>query len=187
MADQGTEGLLSPFLRKQRFHAAMPYLCGRVLDVGCGSGALAKSIHPQSYIGVEVDQISLRKAQACFPLHAFQDKLPPEHEKFDTVVSLAVIEHVCDPGSFLESLARFLRDDRARIILTTPHPSVDWVHSVGAFFGLFSKHASEQHECLMTKESLERHSMAAKLSLVSYERFLLGANQLIVLKRNMEK
>jgi hypothetical protein len=34
MADQGSEGLLSPFLRRKRILAVKPYLRGRVLDVG---------------------------------------------------------------------------------------------------------------------------------------------------------
>ena len=40
MADQGAEGWLSPWLRMQRIKAAQPYLSRRVLDFGCGSGAL---------------------------------------------------------------------------------------------------------------------------------------------------
>ena len=41
MADQGTEGILSPYLRRKRIQAATPYLKGGVLDVGCGGGVLA--------------------------------------------------------------------------------------------------------------------------------------------------
>ena len=45
MADQGAEGLFSPFLRSRRLKAACPYIKGRVLDVGCGTGALAGEEH----------------------------------------------------------------------------------------------------------------------------------------------
>jgi len=38
VADQGNEGLLSPFLRWRRIRAVLPYIRGCVLDVvGCGS------------------------------------------------------------------------------------------------------------------------------------------------------
>jgi SAM-dependent methyltransferase len=180
MADQGTEGLLSPFLRKQRFKAAKPYLNGRILDVGCGSGALAELVDSASYVGIEVDEISVNKAKQSYPRHFFQNTLPPVAEKFDTVVSLAVIEHVSDPAAFLNSLSQYLKSSKAQIVITTPHPSVDWLHDIGASVGLFSKHANEEHEDLLDEEKLRATGFAAGLRLVSYSRFLFGANQLAV-------
>ncbi|MHA1567622.1 MAG: class I SAM-dependent methyltransferase [Alphaproteobacteria bacterium] len=100
MADQGREGLLSPFLRKQRSKAARPYLKGRVLDVGCGAGALAKLIDPESYVGIDIDEDPLNRARRDFPHHRFESALPEGSKKFDTVVALAVIEHVPDPSAF---------------------------------------------------------------------------------------
>src|SRR3546814_16456060 len=98
MADQGSEGRLSPFLRRQRFQAAKPFLKGRALDFGCGSGGLAALIDSERYLGVEIDPESLREAQKTYPNHSFQDTLPNDVEKFDTIISLAVIEHVSDPS-----------------------------------------------------------------------------------------
>jgi 2-polyprenyl-3-methyl-5-hydroxy-6-metoxy-1,4-benzoquinol methylase len=180
MADQGTEGLLSPFLRKQRFKAAKPYLNGRILDVGCGSGALAELVDPAWYVGIEVDETSVNKAKQIYPHHFFQNSLPPVEEKFNTVVSLAVIEHVPDPAAFLSSLSQYLESSKARIIITTPHPSVDWIHDMGASIGLFSKHANEEHEDLLNEEKLRAVGLVAGLKLESYSRFLFGANQLAV-------
>lgn len=54
MADQGGEGLLSSWLRKLCFKAALPYLQGHVLDFGCGTGGLAVFVVP-SYYGTEID------------------------------------------------------------------------------------------------------------------------------------
>src|SRR3546814_10100924 len=77
----------------------------------------------------------------------FSRYVPNDVEKFDTIISLAVIEHVSDPSVFLATLRKYLSGaPSARIIITTPHPSVDWVHHLGAKFGLFSQHADEEHE-----------------------------------------
>ena len=179
MADQGTEGLLSPYLRKKRIQAAIPHLKGRILDVGCGAGTLATLVDSKKYLGVEIDEISLQKAKSTFPTHQFSRSLPNTGEKFDTVVSLAVIEHVKDPVSFLRELAEFLSDD-GQLVITTPHPSVDWVHHIGAAIGIFSKHASEEHEDLLDQARLDTVGTQASLKLDLYSRFLFGANQLAV-------
>jgi ribosomal protein L11 methylase PrmA len=78
MADQGTEGLFSPFLRSQRFRAARPYIKGRVLDVGCGTGVLAGIVAADLYVGVDIDEQSLSIANKQYPQYNFQSFLPPE-------------------------------------------------------------------------------------------------------------
>jgi SAM-dependent methyltransferase len=184
MADQGSEGLLSPFLRKRRFNAATPYLRNRVLDIGCGSGELAKYVVTQRYLGIEIDEYSLKKAKLKFPDHVFISCFPNESEKFDTVVALAVIEHISDPVQFLRDCTRHLSElDDSSIVITTPHPLFEWIHALGASLGFFSKHANEEHEELLDKAKLDTVGRLAGLRMVRYRRFLLGANQLAVYMR----
>lgn len=180
MADQGSEGLLSPFLRRRRFIMAIPHLRGRVLDVGCGAGHLAAQLAPSEYVGQDVDEESLEIARRKYPSHRFGSQLPRREEKFDTIIALAVIEHVPSPRAFLARLAeRLAASPESRIICTTPHPAMDWIHDVGAKVGLFSGHASDEHEELLDKAKLRAAGEPA-LELVGYRRFLLGANQLAV-------
>lgn len=184
MADQGSEGLLSPFLRARRLAAARPYLHGRVLDVGCGVGALAALVGPDAYLGVEVDPDALSLARAAHSRHRFQAELPSAGAGFDTVVCLAVIEHLPDPAAFLGELAARLADPAdSCIVLTTPHPAVDRLHDWGAALGLFSKAANEEHQALLDETALRALGAAASLRLARYQRFLLGANQLAVYRR----
>lgn len=183
MADQGNEGLLSPYLRKKRFNAVLPYLSGNVLDFGCGAGGIAKYVVPTNYFGVEIDLDSLQLAKQNFPEHKFSSRLPDASEKFDTVVSLAVIEHVSDPSKFLSDLAIHLKNKNSKIIVTTPHPAVDWVHDFGASIGLFSKHANEEHEELLDKAKLEKTGESANLQMIMYKRFLFRANQIAVFEK----
>lgn len=182
MADQGSEGLLSPYLRRKRIQAVIPYLKGRILDFGCGTGALAKLVDSDKYLGVEIDDISLQKAKDSLRNHQFVSSLPNSCEKFDTVVSLAVIEHVSDPVSFLCTLAEHLKD--GYLIVTTPHPAVDRLHGFGAAIGLFSKHANEEHGDLLDRSRLEMVGAQAGLKLNFYSRFLFGANQIAVYSKD---
>ena len=157
MADQGSEGLLSPFLRKRRLKAAKPFLKGSVLDVGCGSGHLADFVSAEQYVGVDVDEASLKAARLRHPHHRFLSELPPRGTSFNTVVALAVIEHASDPAGFLDKLAGSLSaDPGSRIICTTPSPAAEIIHKAGARIGLFSRHANEEHERLLGRSDLER-------------------------------
>lgn len=179
MADQAGEGLLSPFLQRRRIRAAIPHVRGRVLDHGCGNGALASYVPPGEYLGVDRDERSLALARARYPRHRFETELPPGLQ-FDTVVSLAVIEHVPDPTSLLRSLGAALRPG-GRIVLSTPHPRAEWLHDLGARFRLFSAHARDEHEQLLDRERIDVVARGAGLTVESFHRFLGGVNQLAVL------
>ena len=186
MADQGSEGLLSPFLRARRLAAARPYLHGRVLDVGCGSGSMADLLPPERYVGVEPDAETLALARRRHPRHCFLVALPDD-DQFDTIASLAVIEHVADAADFLNELARRMKHAAAaHIVCTTPHPVADRIHPAGAHIGLFSRHASEEHEQLLDRRRLQDIAARLGLHLAEYRRFLMGVNQLAVFGRGKE-
>jgi hypothetical protein len=70
-----------------------------------------------------------------------------------------------------------------RIVLTTPHPSFEWVHTLGARLGLFSQEAHEDHEHLIDAAGIAELAGRMSLRVVKAKRFLLGANQLFVLAR----
>lgn len=154
------------------------------MDFGCGTGMLAELVSSDRYLGFDTDQTSLQQAQLRFPEHRFLSNVSLTNDKFDTVVSCAVIEHVGDRAGFLRTLAGFLKNSPdSRLILTTPHPSVEWIYELGANIGLFSKHASDDHEDLLDGAELEELGGAAGLVLVAYWRFLVGANQVAVFKQ----
>lgn len=186
MADQGNEGRLSPFLRRCRMRAVRPFLRGRVLDVGCGTGLLAEWIAPNRYVGVDPDAASLALARRCNGGHRFESVLPGEEEqgRFDTIAVLAVIEHVPHLEYFMRGLVGYLADSvDASLVLTTPHPWTEGLHQLGAWGGLFSRAADDEHQALLNRDKLADLGLASGLRLAQYRRFLFGANQLAVLRR----
>jgi 2-polyprenyl-3-methyl-5-hydroxy-6-metoxy-1,4-benzoquinol methylase len=183
MADQ-ISGLLSPFLRRRRFAAALPHLRGRVLDVGCGIGELAEFVPPESYLGIDLDQVSVETARQRHPRHVFQTlaefETDPPTNRFDTIVGLAVIEHVPSPAGWLRDLTQHLGPD-GRFVLTTPHPYYRWAHEFGARLGIFSRDAADEHEDFLDRRSMTQAATDNHLRVLKARRFLMGANQLFIL------
>lgn len=179
-------GILSPFLRGCRLRAVRPFIDGgRVLDMGCGTGSLADVVAPQQYLGVDIDAESVRLARRRYPEHTFLT-LDEFHDGrplpgFDVIVALAVIEHLADPGGWLARLTACLSPG-GRIVLTTPHPAWRRIHDLGAAVGLFSREAAEEHQALLDQSILGELAVLAGLEMIHSRRFLLGANQLFVLR-----
>jgi 2-polyprenyl-3-methyl-5-hydroxy-6-metoxy-1,4-benzoquinol methylase len=169
----------APFLRARRLRMARPYLRGRVLDYGCSIGALADLCRPDAYLGVDTSEEALEVARARHPQYEFANKVS-EHERFDVIVGLAVLEHVDDPQDLLTRWCGMLNPG-GRLILTTPHPSYEWILTVGAKVGLFDRHSLDEHEDLFDHARIRQLAGAAGLEVERYRRFLFGANQLFVL------
>jgi 2-polyprenyl-3-methyl-5-hydroxy-6-metoxy-1,4-benzoquinol methylase len=176
------DGMLSPFLRRQRMRAAAPYLKGRTLDFGCGIGLVCDLVGAENYVGVDVDERVLEIGKQRYPGATFltvDEYAKSEVGEFDRVSGLAIIEHLPDPKSFLADAARRIRDD-GLIVLTTPNPALDWAHGLGAKVGVFAKESHDEHQSLMNRSQLEAMGSSVGLALREFRRFLLGANQLAI-------
>ncbi len=134
-----------------------------------------------NYLGVDIDEELVKKAQDMYPAFRFELSIPDETTNFDTIVLLAVIEHISDPLALLKKIKAALHP-KGRIVITTPHPSFEWAHTIGAKFGLFSLTAVEDHEQLIDYELLKAHAKKADLYIETYQRFLFWVNQLFVLR-----
>src|SRR5438105_13657331 len=185
MADQLT-GLLSPYLRSRRIAAVRPFLGqGRLLDIGCGTGALADYVGSNRYTGVDQDEESIAIAKNLFPAHRFlttaQFASSPNENQFERIIGLAVIEHVEDPQKWL-AWVRTLLKPAGQVVLTTPHPSVRCLHEFGARIDLFSREGAKEHRELIDRDRMIQLAAASGFRVRHFRRFLLGCNQLFVLE-----
>jgi len=101
----------------------------RVLDIGCGNGALtaAWAKPTWSVSGVDLSESGISHARAAYPGFSFF-KMPvgPElvshfgEETFDAIVSAEVIEHLFSPRDLPQSAFRLLKPG-GTFIVTTPY------------------------------------------------------------------
>ena len=94
----------SYFARKglyQNISALIPYLKGKLLDVGCGTKPYKSICSVEEYIGLEInDEVNRNHSFA----DAFYDgkTIPFEDKTFDSVMSNQVFEHVFNPSDFIK-------------------------------------------------------------------------------------
>lgn len=100
----------------------------RLLDVGCGSGFLARQLKDRipgiAVHGIDISPVALRRAavhlEAFWEVDLDATDLPMEDEAYDTVVCVEVLEHLYDPEHALREMARVLIPG-GRLVLTTPN------------------------------------------------------------------
>ncbi|HEY2043883.1 MAG TPA: class I SAM-dependent methyltransferase [Jatrophihabitans sp.] len=172
-------GSLSLWLQRRRLDVGKPFLRGNVLDFGSHHGVLTNYVSADRYLGVEHDPVFIEKARQLHPTYTFVTELPKD-QKFDTVAAFALIEHIKDPGALIAEWASVLAPG-GQIVMTTPHPKFEWIHTLGARVGLFSHHAHDDHEDLIDKKLMTKLGAPSALAVTTYKRFLFGANQLFVL------
>jgi 2-polyprenyl-3-methyl-5-hydroxy-6-metoxy-1,4-benzoquinol methylase len=100
----------------------------RVLDYGCGDGALLGMLHSrrQSYElhGFDPNTLAVELAGAALAVHGIRATIHPSLESlpdayFDRVICTEVIEHAAAPGDLLLQIARVLKPG-GRLVVTTP-------------------------------------------------------------------
>ena len=100
-----------------------------ILDLGCGNGFLANYLIGQGYntYGTDASPQGIEMAKQINPERFYlQDlttgKLPEQlqHLKFDTIISTEVIEHLYDPGGFID-FCKTLLPKGGELIISTPY------------------------------------------------------------------
>jgi|SRR5579884_249534 len=99
----------------------------KVLEVGCGDGAMLRLLKERRFDAVGVDASSsgidrcLASGLAAHCLDISSDRLPFADDCFDVVISLETFEHLMNPYYALQEVRRTLRSC-GRLICSVPNP-----------------------------------------------------------------
>lgn len=99
----------------------------RVLDLGCGNGAIAQVLSSEGFsvVGLDRSISGIEHAHSSndkleFRKHSIDDPLPADLGQFDVVLSCEVIEHLFLPRQ-LFARAREAMSDNGLLVVTTPY------------------------------------------------------------------
>jgi SAM-dependent methyltransferase len=149
-------------------------LTGRILDFGCGSGALIRHLRSKGFdaYGIELDSPIIR--QHMYPemspfitLYAGEFPSPFAEKAFDCVFCSEVLEHIPD---FQGAVAELARLARKKVLITVPDMSAI---PVGFRHGIIPWHLLERtHVNFFTQTSLE-HLLRRHFSQIEFGRVSL--------------
>jgi 2-polyprenyl-3-methyl-5-hydroxy-6-metoxy-1,4-benzoquinol methylase len=146
----------------------------RVLDVGCGNGAVAYDLAKRAeaeVVGIELLPENIAQAQTCYqhPRVRFMvgdalKSLPDEH--FDVVILSNVLEHLKARPSFLRRLQE--KVNPSRFLIRVPLYERDWRVPLKCELGVEWR-LDPTHETEYTLESFAEEMRAANLKITHQE------------------
>jgi SAM-dependent methyltransferase len=174
---------LDLFIQTYRIRTAEPFISksARVLDIGCGDGALFRQLpYLRGGIGIDPDiSTTIHLPNADLISGYFPAGLPGS-DPYDVITLLAVLEHL--PEKAQAALARDCFDylkSEGRIIITVPSPAVDKVLAVLTSLRLMHGTHVEQHYGFDPRQTPGLFQSAG-FQLVCAKKFEFGLNNLFV-------
>ena len=128
-----------------------------ILDIGCvGHVAEPNSpywVHEQLHqnfshvIGIDINEKEIEKLRSLGydGLHVASAETFTLPHKFDTIVAGELIEHLCNPGLFLERAKEHLTEG-GRLVITTPYP-FSLLYTLYALFKFPKTCQNPEHTC----------------------------------------
>ncbi len=123
---KATNSVLANELLLREILKTVPYVKGRLLDIGCGEKQYLDifSPHTVSYTGIDIPQ-SLHKKDAV-DIFANAHHLPFKKNTFDTILCLEILEHVKQPLEVLKEIYRVLKSG---CVLVLSAPQNYWLYN----------------------------------------------------------
>lgn len=176
------------WLAKQRLKVCDKHIRGAILDVGCGNGHFLKYFKKvESYYGVDIKESQIKELKERHPRQSFKKVNLDEEKitldkKFDTILLLAVIEHIFNQKFMMKNLLNHLKPNGIIAITTPTYFGNDIVHRIGAFLGIFTNR-QDGHIVIYNKRRFRVLARELGIKMVYHRKFQFGCNQLAILKR----
>lgn len=151
----------------------------RVLDLGCGNGAVSGRLSERGFrvVGVDPSREGIRRARETHPEIEFHrasayDPLRERLGRFGLVVSLEVVEHVYDPGAYARTLHDVLAPGGIAVVSTPYHGFLK--NLAIALLGRFDDHVEPRrvhgHIKFWSRDTLRSLLEAANLEVLEFRR-----------------
>jgi len=179
-------GFFDEYLRKERMRQAEKYIKKGdiVLDLGCHSGIFLKKHKNFIKKGYGFDELceNKREGNIYFKKFKFKKKIPYNSCFFNSIVMLAVLEHIPNKNSLVKECYRVLKKG-GRIIITVPSPKSDKLIAflvkikIIKEIDFFEQHDTPTHEEVI---NLFKNN---EFKLLKHKKFQLGYNNVYIFEK----
>lgn len=164
-------------LRQERIDAVLPYVRGRLLDIGCGENLLVKAYGGP---GIGVDTFPWPGVQTLCDSR----QLPFQDRSFDTVGLIACLNHIPAREEVLRQVHRVLVP-HGRLIVTMIDPFVGyWAHRVTHILGTdpdgCERDRKDGERWGLWQDEVKQLLAETGFALRRHRRFVYGMNQIFV-------
>ena len=179
---QKKEPLLEYLLSEMRFRKAVKYINNDsiVADLGCGyNGNLLRRVAGKIKIGIGYDVSVTKKGlpkNVTLIKTNLNNSIANRKNYFDVITTLAVLEHIENPESFLRNAKSMLKN-KGRIIITTPHKNGKRVlEFLSLKLDLVSKNEILDHKNYFDEKILRRLLTKTGFKIIRLHTFEFGWN-----------
>jgi len=158
-------------LEEERISAVLPYVQGRLLDIGAGRNKLVKRYGN----GVGVDVYDWGEGALIVE---DSSQLPFSDGEFDTVAFLACLNHIPNRAEVLQEAYRVL-SPKGRLIITMINPILGGIGHFIWWYGEDKERGMKEGEVAgMWTKDIVRLCRSAGFEIVEHKRFLYQLNNL---------
>jgi len=164
---------------------AIPH--GRLLEVGCGSGRMLRTMQKKGWdvVGVDPDPDAIKNAKAK-GLIVYQGILADQgfnDDIFDAIVLSHVIEHVSNPLDLLKECERILKPG-GHLVLITPNIN-SLCHQL--YKSDWRSLEPPRHLCVFNTETMKQLSRRAGFKKIKLETTIRDANNTFIASRELRR
>lgn len=182
--------MMADVLSRWRNRRALPFVGSKVLDLGCGKATLLRYLpHDATYTGVEkspqqVEELRRRYPERRFLVADLDTGLPDLQEDYDTILLLAVLEHLKNPREVVERCHDLLAPG-GKMILSVPTRLGEFAHRALAALRLVNPEVAHAHLWRFDARSLLEVFQGLESEVVEHHLFQLGCNRLLVYRKSV--
>jgi SAM-dependent methyltransferase len=146
----------------RRYHALIPFIYGKVLDAGSGTGWLSRISDPKKaiiHLDISINMCRVVCEGTGFPVVCGDaEALPTADGVFDTVVSSEMIYYLSEPDRFFREASRSLKPG-GRLLITSANQEAAFYAKCRSFLrrmGISRAYFDDGIKHFMTQRQLER-------------------------------
>jgi len=170
-------------LEEERINAVLPYVQGRLLDIGCGRNMLVNKYKEKGGDGIGIDVYDYGSKAIIVE---DSSNLPFPDNSFDTIVFIACLNHIPYRLDALKEAHRLVSDG-GQLIITMINPVIGFlVHKIWELInrGLDVERGMKEGEVYgLWRAKVLELSASAGFHLTMHKRFDYGLNNIYIFKR----